>query len=105
MNATTTERLATLSIPKKNFQSGDKVNRAEFVYSCGRSSVIWPVSPTSLEAKASARMKLLAAAKQPPPEFQEDRYVATHFPLYLLNPHIQEHIQSECVFPIWSGLE
>ncbi|CAH1783291.1 unnamed protein product [Owenia fusiformis] len=71
MAADPTGRVMDLSIPKKNFQTGNKVNRPEFVYSCGRSSEIWDVSPLAKKAECSDRVGFLANPKQAPAAYKE----------------------------------
>ena len=43
------------------------------MYSCGRSSVIWDVSPFAMKSNCSARVEELANPKRLPPEYREDR--------------------------------
>ncbi|XP_039262969.2 sperm microtubule associated protein 2-like isoform X1 [Styela clava] len=69
-----TQRLMELTKPKRNFQLNTlKVNRPEFVYSCGRNSQIWEVGRSALESRASERVLQLALPKNPPKEYKEDR--------------------------------
>ncbi|XP_022080605.1 testicular haploid expressed gene protein-like isoform X2 [Acanthaster planci] len=43
------------------------------VYSCGRNSVIWDVSPLAMQAEATPRVMELSRFKMPPPAYREDR--------------------------------
>ncbi|XP_070540668.1 sperm microtubule associated protein 2-like isoform X2 [Ptychodera flava] len=88
LNANSTTRLVSLSEPKKNFQ--ERLNRPEFVNSCGRGSVILEVSPGATKASASERVSTLAGHKQPPQAFKEDRPEHTfscgrESPIWLVN--------------------
>ncbi|XP_077992882.1 sperm microtubule associated protein 2-like [Glandiceps talaboti] len=71
LGAAATPRLDSLSEPKKNFIGG--LNRSEFVYSCGRESVILQVSPLAKQGTATSRVEYLSNHKMPPMEFRGDR--------------------------------
>lgn len=73
LQASTTPRLEELSEAKKNFQEGQKVNRPEFIFSCGRSSMIWKVSDGALQAEPTPRLQELSLAKRVQEEYQDDR--------------------------------
>lgn len=49
------------------------VRRGEYVYSCGRESVIWDVQPLALKTNISARVNQLAEPKKLPPDHKEQR--------------------------------
>lgn len=49
------------------------VRRGEYVYSCGRESVIWDVQPLAVKTNISARVDQLAEPKKLPPEHEEQR--------------------------------
>ncbi|XP_013385150.1 testicular haploid expressed gene protein-like isoform X2 [Lingula anatina] len=71
-----TARVIQLANPKKNFQTGIRVNRPQYeVGSCGRASVIWEVSPLAQKAEPSERLCVLAYPKKPLKEYleKEDR--------------------------------
>merc|ERR1712050_2426 len=92
--AEATPRLQELSRPKKNFQTGNMVNRTQYVYSCGRSSVICGVSPHAMGANCSERVETLARHKTAPLEYKEDRAQWST---------IEKHYLYSCgrVSPIW----
>ncbi|XP_045189447.2 testicular haploid expressed gene protein-like isoform X3 [Mercenaria mercenaria] len=68
-----TERLDLLALPKVNFMKGDKVNRPQFFYSCGRASVLWRVKNEAKDAVATERLQVLAEPKRPHKEYKDDR--------------------------------
>ncbi|XP_033633188.1 testicular haploid expressed gene protein-like [Asterias rubens] len=73
MQSEASPRIGQLSVPKKNFRSvNDGVKRIH-VYSCGRNSVIWEVSPLAMKGNASHRVSELSRFKIPPAAFKEDR--------------------------------
>ena len=47
--------------------------RGQYVYSCGRSSVIWDMQPSALKANISTRVSQLAEPKKSPPQHEEQR--------------------------------
>lgn len=49
------------------------IRRGEYVFSCGRDSVIWDVQPLALKANISSRVTQLAEPKKLPPEHKEQR--------------------------------
>lgn len=63
ISANPSPRVSELASPKKNFQSGARVSRPIWQYSCGRSSVLWNVDEKALKATASARVDELARHK------------------------------------------
>ncbi|XP_078589070.1 sperm microtubule associated protein 2-like [Branchiostoma floridae x Branchiostoma japonicum] len=73
LRASATPRLERLALSKRNFQTGRKICRPEFSYSCGRASLIWEVSPLAMTADSTERVKVLALPKKPPPEYLGDR--------------------------------
>ncbi|KAL3864484.1 hypothetical protein ACJMK2_006163 [Sinanodonta woodiana] len=72
-NAEASERLRLLAEPKKDFLTGDKINRSLFYYSCGRSSVLWDVGDNAKNATTSERTFILSKHKEPHPDFNEGR--------------------------------
>ncbi|XP_038045488.1 testicular haploid expressed gene protein-like isoform X2 [Patiria miniata] len=73
MQTEASPRIGQLAEPKKNFRSlGDGIKRIH-VYSCGRNSVIWDVSPIAMKAESSQRVTELSRFKVPPPAYIEDR--------------------------------
>ncbi|CAH1259320.1 THEGL [Branchiostoma lanceolatum] len=73
LKAPASPRLERLALSKRNFQTGRKICRPEFSYSCGRASLIWEVSPLAMTAESTERVRVLAHPKKPPPEYQKDR--------------------------------
>lgn len=75
LNATPSARSTELATPKKNFQLSQpqKCCRDNFMYSCGRSSVIWQVSPLAMKNNANQRVEELAQPHKLPSGYQEDR--------------------------------
>lgn len=73
MQTEASPRLGELAVPKKNFRSlRDGIKRIH-VFSCGRNSVIWDVSPLAMRAESSQRVAELARFKIPPAAYREDR--------------------------------
>lgn len=75
LNAKASERVSALATPKKNFQLDhpQKCSRHCFVYSAGRSSVIWDVSPLAMKANPSDRIEELSKSKKMAMGYTEDR--------------------------------
>merc|ERR1712050_213857 len=78
--AEATPRLQELSRPKKNFQTGNMVNRTQYVYSCGRVSPIWPVKNQGNLTEASDRVHSLAEWKKPHRDYLGERQIQTIIP-------------------------
>ncbi|XP_033125434.1 testicular haploid expressed gene protein-like [Anneissia japonica] len=76
LNAEPTGRLIELSIPKKDFRNPKDGKKHIHVYSCGRNSVIWEVSPLAMRSNGTERLTNLAQYKKLPVAYQQDR--ATH---------------------------
>jgi len=75
LNTNASERLSALATPKKNFQFDhpQKCSRHCFVYSAGRSSVIWDVSPLAMKSNPSERIEELSKPKKLTMGYSEDR--------------------------------
>ena len=66
------ERIISLSTPKKDFLTGDKITRPEFCYSCGCPSVIWEVKPAAMKGEPSERITNLATPKKTHQDHKEN---------------------------------
>lgn len=75
LRAKATHRVSDLATPKQNFQLDhpQKCSRHYYLHSCGRSSVIWNVSPVAMQTQTSRRIEQLATPKQIHSEYKEDR--------------------------------
>jgi len=75
IRAKASDRVTNLSTPKRNFQLDhpQKCSRHYYLNSCGRSSVIWDVSPLAMKTRTSDRIEELAQPKKLASEYTEDR--------------------------------
>jgi len=73
MQTEASPRVSQLAVPKKNFRSTSDGIKRIGVYSCGRNSVIWEVSPLAMKADATQRIMDLSRFKIPPAAYREDR--------------------------------
>ncbi|XP_041368423.1 testicular haploid expressed gene protein-like isoform X2 [Gigantopelta aegis] len=72
-HAIATERLEALSVPKRDFQNeSEKFHCSLFLYSCGRPSVIWQVSPKAKVTSPTERLEQLAKAKGVSEDYKEN---------------------------------